>query len=226
MPVAVGIHEPGWGNWPGFLYLAWCVGLLLATSAGQEASPRAYCARGTLGDPPIDWQVSDDPSDCRRSITSLWISLERDVTCADIPGHSPGSTGVRGAEEGLRVTGSGQNDNGGAGSGTISSSWSAGHGGEMSIVSITRMHADEIDTDMSLMRRPLSGQFPGWAELPIEPVRPMGTVNAMYRLGDDLVVRLPRVHRAIGGQNRELDWLPHLASQLPMATPRSSIPRR
>ena len=57
-----------------------------------------------------------------------------------------------------------------------------------------KMHAGEVDTDASLVRRLLAAQFPQWGDLPIEPVASAGTVNAIYRLGDDMVVRLPRIH--------------------------------
>jgi hypothetical protein len=33
-----------------------------------------------------------------------------------------------------------------------------------------KMHPDEADTDVALVRRSLAGQFPGWAKLTIEPV--------------------------------------------------------
>ena len=33
-----------------------------------------------------------------------------------------------------------------------------------------KMHADEIDTDVELVRRLLAGQFPQWADLAIDPV--------------------------------------------------------
>lgn len=46
-----------------------------------------------------------------------------------------------------------------------------------------------------LVRRLLAGQFPQWAGLPIEPVQPFGTDNAIYRLGDAMAVRLPRRKR-------------------------------
>ena len=58
------------------------------------------------------------------------------------------------------------------------------------------MHADEIDTDASLVRRLLASQFPQWADLSIERVSSGGTDNAIYRLGDDLAVRLPRIERS------------------------------
>jgi aminoglycoside phosphotransferase (APT) family kinase protein len=53
------------------------------------------------------------------------------------------------------------------------------------------MHTGEVDTDGLLVRRLLSAQFPQWADLPVTPVPSAGTDNALYRLGDDLVVRLP-----------------------------------
>lgn len=47
------------------------------------------------------------------------------------------------------------------------------------------MHADEWEIGPPLVRRLPAGQFPRWAELPIEPVESSGTVNALYRLGGD-----------------------------------------
>jgi aminoglycoside phosphotransferase (APT) family kinase protein len=82
-----------------------------------------------------------------------------------------------------------------------------------------KMHADEIDTDASLVGRLLAAQFPQWAGLPIEPVPSAGTDNALYRLGADMVVRLPSVHRAVGQVEKEQEWLPRLAPLLPLAIP-------
>jgi aminoglycoside phosphotransferase (APT) family kinase protein len=82
-----------------------------------------------------------------------------------------------------------------------------------------RMHADEVDTDIPLVRRLLAGQFPRWAELPLRPVPSAGTDNALYRLGDDMVVRLPRIHWAVESVDKEHRWLPWLSPQLPVAIP-------
>ena len=65
----------------------------------------------------------------------------------------------------------------------------------------------------------LASQFPQWANLPIQPVQSAGTVNALYRLGNDLVVRLPRTEWAAEDLERELQLLPRLASLLPVAIP-------
>lgn len=81
------------------------------------------------------------------------------------------------------------------------------------------MHSDEVDTDVSLVRRLVDGQFPQWADLRIEPVLSAGTDNALYRLGDEMVVRLPRIHWATGQPDLEHAWLPRLAPLLPLAIP-------
>ena len=61
-----------------------------------------------------------------------------------------------------------------------------------------RMHADEIETDPALVRRLLVQQFPQWADRSIVPVGSYGTDHDIYRLGDDLAVRLPRIGWATG----------------------------
>jgi aminoglycoside phosphotransferase (APT) family kinase protein len=82
-----------------------------------------------------------------------------------------------------------------------------------------KMHAHEIETDISFVRRLLAAQFPQWADLSIEPISSAGTDNALYRLGDDMAVRLPRIRSAVGDVEREQQWLPKLAPFLPLATP-------
>jgi aminoglycoside phosphotransferase (APT) family kinase protein len=82
-----------------------------------------------------------------------------------------------------------------------------------------RMHADEVDTDVSLVGQLLAAQFPHWADLAVEPVRPMGTDNALYRLGEDLVMRLPRRERTAVTLIKERTWLPRLAPLLTLAVP-------
>jgi aminoglycoside phosphotransferase (APT) family kinase protein len=81
------------------------------------------------------------------------------------------------------------------------------------------MHADELDIDVALVRRLVATQFPAWSDLPVEAVRPRGTDNALYRLGDDKVVRLPRREGNVGALEKELRWLPALAPVLPLAVP-------
>jgi aminoglycoside phosphotransferase (APT) family kinase protein len=84
---------------------------------------------------------------------------------------------------------------------------------------MARMHDDEVDTDVALVSRLLAAQFPAWAGLPIERVDSSGTDNAMYRLGDALAVRLPRIHWAVAPLEREFAWLPRIAAALPFEVP-------
>ena len=82
-----------------------------------------------------------------------------------------------------------------------------------------RMHEDEVEVDDALVRRLLAAQMPQLADRPLTIVEPWGTDNAIWRLGDDLVVRLPRIHWATGQIERETMWLPRLAPDLPVAVP-------
>src|SRR5919206_1954143 len=81
------------------------------------------------------------------------------------------------------------------------------------------MHADELEIDEGLVRRLLAEQFPEWAELPLRRIEPQGTVNAIYRLGDELAVRLPRRRGPTEPGGKEIEWLPRLAPLLPLAIP-------
>ncbi|MDL2077920.1 aminoglycoside phosphotransferase family protein [Streptomyces sp. GXMU-J15] len=83
----------------------------------------------------------------------------------------------------------------------------------------SRMRPDELDIDTELVERLVAEQFPEWASLPVRPVRSAGTDNAMYRLGDALVVRLPRLADGAGQIQREHRWLPVLAPRLPLSVP-------
>ncbi|OAH09300.1 phosphotransferase enzyme family protein [Streptomyces jeddahensis] len=81
------------------------------------------------------------------------------------------------------------------------------------------MHADEVGTDVALVRRLLGGQFPQWAGLPVELVPSYGTDHDVYRLGDQLAVRLPRIGWATEQAAKEAEWLPRLAPHVPLALP-------
>jgi aminoglycoside phosphotransferase (APT) family kinase protein len=81
------------------------------------------------------------------------------------------------------------------------------------------MHDGEVETDVRLVRRLLEGQFPQWAGLPIRPVESYGTDHDIYRLGDDLSARLPRIEWATAQATREATWLPRLAPHLPLDVP-------
>jgi len=81
------------------------------------------------------------------------------------------------------------------------------------------MHTDELEVDEALVHRLLADQFSEWADLPLRRVAPSGTVNAVFRLGDELSVRLPRRNGSMKPGSREFDWLPRLAPLLTIDVP-------
>jgi aminoglycoside phosphotransferase (APT) family kinase protein len=81
------------------------------------------------------------------------------------------------------------------------------------------MHDGEIATDVSLVDELIGTQFPRWHGLPITQVVHGGTDHAIYRLGDELAVRLPRIAWSQGQAERDAVTLPRLAPHLPVAVP-------
>ncbi|GGI95330.1 aminoglycoside phosphotransferase family protein [Streptomyces brasiliensis] len=81
----------------------------------------------------------------------------------------------------------------------------------------TRPGLYPVDDD--LVRRLVAGRFPRWAELPLERFPSGGTVNAVFRLGEGMVVRLPLLAGGAEDMSLEREWLPRLAPLLPTAVP-------
>jgi len=83
-----------------------------------------------------------------------------------------------------------------------------------------KMHEGEIDIDVALVKRLLTDQFPHLAKESITVVRSTGTVNAIYRLGDDLYMRLPRLEEWAESIDNEWTWLPKLAPRISLNIPK------
>jgi aminoglycoside phosphotransferase (APT) family kinase protein len=81
------------------------------------------------------------------------------------------------------------------------------------------MHEGEVVVDAGLVRRLVAAQFPQWAGQSVARVPSAGTDNAMFRLGDEMLVRLPRIDWAVDDVGREQLWLPRLAPHLPFRVP-------
>jgi aminoglycoside phosphotransferase (APT) family kinase protein len=84
---------------------------------------------------------------------------------------------------------------------------------------VTRLHADQIDTSVTLLQRLVEEQFPQWSDLTVRRVEAFGTDHHLYRLGDDLVARLPIIGWAVDQARSDERWLPVLAPHLPVALP-------
>lgn len=81
-----------------------------------------------------------------------------------------------------------------------------------------KMHHDQIDVPPDLVRGLLRRQLPHLADQPLERVASQGTVNAIYRVGDGLAVRLPLTPRWHDIDN-EVCWLTSLAPLVPVPIP-------
>ena len=76
-----------------------------------------------------------------------------------------------------------------------------------------KMHEDEIEINEKIVKRLIDGQFSQFKDLPINKVNSMGTVNAIYKLGEEYCVRLPRLSWAGESLRREIQILPVLAKK-------------
>ena len=81
------------------------------------------------------------------------------------------------------------------------------------------MHDGEVAVDERLVAALLAEQFPAWAGLPLARVTSTGTDYAVFRLGADLSVRLPRIGWAVDQVHRDAEWLPRVGGLLPVAVP-------
>ncbi|WP_314505021.1 aminoglycoside phosphotransferase family protein [uncultured Microbacterium sp.] len=84
------------------------------------------------------------------------------------------------------------------------------------------MDGDGIDfarIDERLIRALLAEQFPHWQALPLRAIDRGGNDHRMFRLGDELLVRLPAAERSVPQVRKEQLWLPRLAAHLPLPIP-------
>ncbi|MFF7364205.1 phosphotransferase [Streptomyces sp. NPDC008125] len=80
------------------------------------------------------------------------------------------------------------------------------------------LHENEIRVDEAVVRSLLLEQQPQWAALPLSQAGE-GTDNRMYRLGDQLLMRLPRTPDNAKAVRKEQTWLPRLAPHVPCRVP-------
>jgi aminoglycoside phosphotransferase (APT) family kinase protein len=76
-----------------------------------------------------------------------------------------------------------------------------------------------ITVDAEQVRRLVEQQFPRWAALPVQPIVNGGWDNWTFRLGAEMLVRLPSAAEYALAVDKEHRWLPALAPQLPLPIP-------
>src|SRR5262245_46172811 len=80
------------------------------------------------------------------------------------------------------------------------------------------MHDDEIEISEDLVRALLRTLSPSYAVLPLRRFDRTGSDNALFRLGDHLLVRVPRQPGRTSIE-KEARWIPVVAPALPVPAP-------
>lgn len=78
----------------------------------------------------------------------------------------------------------------------------------------------KIDITLQIAKELIAEQFPEYLELPIESVEFSGIDNRTFRLGDDMLMRLPSAKGYAAQVLKEQRWLPQLAGHLSTQIPK------
>lgn len=78
---------------------------------------------------------------------------------------------------------------------------------------------DRIVVTTQQVRALIESQFPQWAVLDVQPVELSGWDNRSFRLGDEMLIRMPSAERYVAQVEKEHRWLPALAPLLPVPIP-------
>jgi aminoglycoside phosphotransferase (APT) family kinase protein len=81
------------------------------------------------------------------------------------------------------------------------------------------LHEDELAIDVALVRALVARALPNLSNRELRPLAASGSSNALFRLGTDLLVRLPRQPGGTATIDKEARWLPVVAPALPVAVP-------
>ena len=67
------------------------------------------------------------------------------------------------------------------------------------------MHANQLTVSFETVRELVDEQFPEWRDVPIRSIASQGTVNAIFRIGDQFAARFPLQFRDVGSTRRWLE---------------------
>lgn len=85
---------------------------------------------------------------------------------------------------------------------------------------MSQLHSDELSIDVSLARRLVDAAFPEYAGHDLTPTRDSGSSNALFRLGNDMLVRLPRQPGGGATISKEARWLPFVGPRITFQVPK------
>lgn len=82
-----------------------------------------------------------------------------------------------------------------------------------------QLHDDELGVDPDMVRQLVRQSLPQYADMSLAPLGFSGSSNALFRLGDELLVRLPRQPGGSVAIEKEARWLPVVAAGLTTTVP-------
>ena len=81
------------------------------------------------------------------------------------------------------------------------------------------MHPDEVRATTEQVNLLLANQFPQWRELTVQMLDREGADHVLFRLGNGLLIRMPKIARATRQVETDRRWLPLLERHLPAPIP-------
>lgn len=84
---------------------------------------------------------------------------------------------------------------------------------------VSALHEDDLAVDDDLVRRLIETSVPQYAALDLQRLQPSGSSNALFRLGDELLVRVPRQPGGSATIAKEARWLTVVAPAMSAAVP-------
>src|SRR5438105_15149526 len=78
---------------------------------------------------------------------------------------------------------------------------------------------EKAEITPALVSSLVAAQFPQWAGLPNTRLEVDGDDNTTFRLGEEMSVRLPSDESYVAQVDKEQQWLPVLAHNLPLPIP-------
>lgn len=82
-----------------------------------------------------------------------------------------------------------------------------------------KLHKDELSISDKLVRKLVDNDFPAFTDLPLSRLAASGSTNVMYRLGENFLVRLPRLAKGSTSLDKEHRWAAKIGSELPVEVP-------
>ena len=90
----------------------------------------------------------------------------------------------------------------------------------MYILFLVECNIQCMKIDTNLVHKLINSQFPKWSNLSIIPVKRSGWDNRTFRLGTDLLVRMPSAESYSAQVHKEQRWLPYLGEWLSIPIPK------